>query len=132
MNLEIFIIIAVAIFIFWQFWIYLKSKRSVGKNIPYTELDHDISESIKDKTGLIYFFSTSCSNCEAQTPAVNKIKEKYENVLLVNVYEYVKTAKAFDVIATPSILFFGGNKIKGHFVGVKEEDFLIQRLESLQ
>jgi hypothetical protein len=43
----------------------------------------------------------------------------------------MKTAKAFNVMAIPSILFFKGNKIAGYYVGVKNEKFILEKFNNI-
>lgn len=131
MHPSIFIVFAVVLFISWQIWIYRKSKRSIGEEISYSELETVLSDRIKDNKGLIYFFSPSCSKCKSQKPIIDEISKKNKNVLSVNVYENIKAAKIFHIVGTPSIIFFEGNKIKDHLVGLKDEEFLLDKLENL-
>lgn len=129
-----FLVIIITLFsllVFWNFWMFIKSKRSVGKSIPYENLSSEFSEKIKNKFGIIYFYSQSCHHCKMQTEIINKIKEQYKNVLTVDVSENVSISRALNVMGTPTLIFFGRNKIREHFVGVKDESFIVQKFTSL-
>ena len=113
-----------------QLWGLYKSKKSVGRQIPYSEIEQEFIDKIKDKTGLVYFYSPRCSNCKTQTPIIDKISKKFSHIISIDATNNLKTAKAFNVIGTPSIIFFAEDKIKGYFVGVKSEAFLEEKLKS--
>ena len=127
----IIIFIFLTLFLLFQIWAFTKSKRSVGKNIPFNDLDPDLSNKLKGKKGLIYSFSTSCSNCTKQTHIIEKIKGEYENIISIDAPKFNSIARKFKVMATPSIIFFGGNKIQGYYVGVKNESFIVEKLDKL-
>ena len=131
MNITLFFIFAIiALFTLWQLWAIYQSKKIIGKDIPYDKLDAELSRKIKDKSGLIYFFSPACPNCKTQTPIIHSLKKKYENILLINAYDDINMAKVFNIAGTPSFVFFGGNKILSHYVGIKKESFIIDNLQS--
>ena len=127
--LIVILLIFSLIFVF-QILVYIKSKKSVGKLIPYNEMDQELIEQIKGKIGLIYFYSPRCSNCKTQTPIIDKVSEKFNNIISIDTSENLQVAKAFNVLGTPSIIFFADDKIRGYFVGVKSEAFLIEKLKS--
>ena len=122
------VIALISLFIIFQLYALIKSKRSVGNTIPYEKIDHEIANKIKDKKSLLYFHSPSCHNCKNQTPIIEKLKKEYESIFSIDTTEYIDTARAFNVMGTPSILFLGSNKIEGFYVGVKNEAFIREKL----
>lgn len=129
MNI-IFIIVAVLVvsFILLQIFMFVKSKKSVGNNIPYDKIDNEISGKIKDKKGLLYFHSPTCHNCKKLSPVISKLSKEFDSVISVDVTKKLETARAFNVMGTPSLLFVGANKIEGFYVGIKDEDFIREKL----
>ena len=125
----ILIIISVIVltFVLFQIFVYLKSKKSVGNTIPYDNIEPEFVEELKDKKGLIYFYSNTCGNCKVQSPIIEKVKNEISTLISIDTSKHIKTAKAFNVMAIPSILFFEGNKIAGYYVGVKNEKFILEK-----
>jgi thiol-disulfide isomerase/thioredoxin len=129
-----FLILAITIigiFVLIQIWMFIKSKKLVGMMIPFDKIDSKIIDSLKDKKGLIYFFSPSCHNCKLQTPIIEKLNSKYESIISIDTSKNLETARAFNVMGTPSIVMFSGNKIIGYYVGVKKESFILEKVNSL-
>jgi thiol-disulfide isomerase/thioredoxin len=127
----IVLISLLGLFIFFQLGFYFKSKKTVGQQIPFEKIDLEYSNQIRDKKGFIYFHSPTCHNCKHQTPVVEKLKEKFSSIISIDVSKNLQTAQALNVMGTPSIVFFGANEIKGYYVGVKDEKFLIEKLNNL-
>jgi len=129
----IFITIGILVFAFilFQILVFIKSKKNVGNPIPFDKIETEFIQEIKDKEGLIYFYSPTCGNCKVQLPIIEKVKNKINNLLSIDTSKHIKTAKAFNVMAIPSILFFTGNKIAGYYVGVKNEKFILEKLNNI-
>jgi thioredoxin 1 len=129
----IFITIGILVFAFilFQILVFIKSKKNVGNRIPFDKIETEFIQEIKDKEGLIYFYSPTCGNCKVQLPIIEKVKNKINNLLSIDTSKHIKTAKAFNVMAIPSILFFKGNKIAGYYVGVKNEKFILEKLNNI-
>ena len=125
----IFGLVILSIIIGVQILGFIKSKKSVGKLIPYDNIEKEIVEKIKGNSGLMYFYSPSCGNCKTQTPIIEKLSEKFKNIISIDASKYLKSSRAFNVLGTPSIVLFGGNKIKGYYVGVKSEKFIVEKLK---
>ena len=122
------VLIIFSVILLFQLWGYIKSKKSVGSEILYSEIEEKFVDKLKDKKGLIYFYSPKCHNCRTQTPIIEKMTKNYEHIISIDASDNLKTARAFNILGTPSTIFFSGNKIKGYYVGVKSEDFLIDKL----
>lgn len=132
MNTFLIIIAAVvSLLIFYNFYIFFKSKRSVGSPIVFDKIDNEFVEELKDRKGLLYFYSESCSNCKTQTPIIKKLAKKYESIFMVDTAQYLPTAQAFNIMGIPSLVFFGDNKIKGYYLGVKNESFITEKLQNI-
>lgn len=128
--LIIFMVIG-TFFILFQLAVYFKSKKSVGNPILFDKIDSELGAKIKDKNGLLYFHSPTCHNCKTQTPIIENLKQKFDSIISIDTSQNLQVARVFNVMGTPSILFFGGNKIKGYYVGVKNESFILEKLKSI-
>ncbi len=129
----IFIVILVIILIFIgiQFSIYLKSKRMIGNPVPFDKINESILEKIKNKKSVLYFYSPTCNNCKSQTPIIEKLKKEFDSIISVNVNKDFNTAKTFRIMGTPSLLFLGTKNIERIYVGVKNENFIREKLKNL-
>ncbi len=127
----IVIIVLLSLFIFFQVGFYIKSKQSGGYQISFDKIENEIGEQIKDQKGLLYFHSPSCDNCKTQTPIIEKLKNKINNIISIDASQNPKTSRALNVMGTPSIIFFSGNIIRGYYVGVKSESFIVDKLQSI-
>lgn len=130
-NAYLIILMLLGLLIFWQVYNFIRSKMSVGTSIPFSKLDREFTEKIKDKSGLLYFYSNTCHNCKTQDRIIEKIKQNYDSIISVDVAKLTEVAKIFNVMGTPSLIFFGGNKIQGYYVGVKNESFITDKLKIL-
>lgn len=131
--MNIFLIIGISLislFVLFQIFVLIKSKRSVGNTIPFDKIDDAIASKIKDKKSLLYFHSPSCHNCKTQTPIIEKLKKEFDSIVSVDTTQNLETARALNVMGTPSLLFVGANKIEGFYVGVKNENFIRERLSN--
>ncbi len=127
----IIVVVLLSLFIFFQVGFYLKSKHSVGKPIPFDKMEGEICIKVKNNKGLLYFHSPTCHNCKAQNTIIEKLKKEVNNVISIDASQNQQTARALNVMGTPSIIFFSGNKIKGYNVGVKSEAFILNKLQSI-
>ena len=125
------VLILLSLFLVFQLWLYLKTKRSIGKDIVFDNLNEELVNKIRDQKGMVYFYSPSCYNCKLQTPIIENLKKKLNNVISINASQNLMVAKTFNVMGTPSIVFFSGNKIVDYFVGIKQEMFLTEKLNNL-
>ncbi|MCB0745132.1 MAG: thioredoxin family protein [Ignavibacteriae bacterium] len=124
-------LVLVTLFITFQIYVFVKSKKSVGNPIPFDTINNEIANKIKDKKSLIYFYSPSCHNCKKQTPIIEKLKSEFQSIISVDISKDLETARAFNIMGTPSILLLGTKTIEGVFVGVKNESFIREKLHEL-
>lgn len=129
--LLIIVSVFLGIFILFQLFIYLKSKKSVGNQIPFNEINSEVAEKIKNKKSILYFHSPTCYNCKTQTPIIEKLKKEFDSIFSIDISKDLQTAKAFGIMGTPSLIFLGTKTIEGFYVGVKNENFIREKLQSL-
>jgi len=123
--------IIILLLVIYRVFIYLKVKKTIDQPLPFDKIDTEFSKSIKDSKGLIYFFSKNCGNCKVQSPIIEKLNNKISTIVYVDTSKHIETAKAFNIMAIPSIIFFSGNKIKGYYVGVKNEQFVLGKYNNV-
>jgi thiol-disulfide isomerase/thioredoxin len=131
-NIVLIVVLAIVVFfIAFQSFIYVKSKKMVGNSIPFDKIDKSITEKIKDKNSILYFHSPACHNCKTQTPIIDKLKKEFDSIISVDVSKDLNTARTFQIMGTPSLLFLGKQNIEGIYIGVKNENFIREKLQKL-
>ena len=132
MNLFLIVVfVLIGLFISFQVFMFIKSKKSVGNPIPFDKLDDHFAEKIKNKKSVLYFHSPTCHNCKTQTPIIESLKKEFDSIFSIDISEKLEIARTFNVMGTPSLLFLGNNKIEGFYVGVKDERFIREKLQTL-
>ena len=112
MNLFLIIISTIlGLFVLFQIYIFLKSKMSVGNSLPFEKMNSNLATQIKNKKSVLYFYSPTCHNCKVQTPIIEKLKKEFASIISINIAEDLETAKLFNVMGTPSILFLEITKL---------------------
>ncbi len=122
-------LILAGLFISYQLFAIIKSKKSVGNPIPFDKLDEDLVLKIKNRKSLLYFHSPRCHNCKAQTPIIENLKNEFPSIFSIDTSEKLEIARAFNVMGTPSLVFLGHDKIDGYYVGKKDEKFIREKLQ---
>jgi len=128
--LTIVIIAVVVLIISFQLYSVIKSKKSVGKAIPFEKMDQELSEKLKNKKALIYFHSPSCHNCKLLSPIIKKLKIDFANIESVDISNDIDTARAFGIMGTPALIFIDNNFVDSVHLGIKSEEFIKAKLQS--
>ncbi len=118
----------VLLIISFQIYTVIKSKMSAGKSIPFEKLNSSVSEKLKDKKGLIYFYSPTCHNCKTVTPIVDKLKVEFPNIESIDLSKDIDTARAFGIMGTPALIFINDNLVDSVHLGIKSEEFIRTKL----
>ncbi len=80
-----------------------------------TNENFDIKVLNSQKPVLLEFYSDSCIPCKRLSPVLAEIEEEYKNISVakINVNFNADTAKKYNVMASPTILFFAkGQEVK--------------------
>jgi len=126
----VYIIIGVIVlYIFFQYSMIFAAKRTRGNRITGLT-DRLKSLEKKDVTGLVYFFSPTCSACKSQTPIINSLQKDYKNVFDVDISKDLETSRIFGVKATPTTVLVKNGVIDKVFLGVKQKKFIGKYLEN--
>jgi thioredoxin-like negative regulator of GroEL len=96
---------------------YLSAKRLIGQKI-----DNKLSAN-----RMIYFYSQNCSPCRAMTPIIDRLAEKHEGIIKVDVRADPASGRAFNIRATPTLVMLHDRVVTNTVLGAKTES----QLESL-
>jgi len=124
LNFLTIIIGLILAFVLMQVYLVIKSKRTAGKPIPFENINNLVAEKIKNKKGLLYFFSPNCHSCKTQTPIIDKLKNEFPNIISIDLSKDIGTARAFSIMGTPAIVFVNNNFVDSIHLGVKSETFI--------
>ena len=120
----VMILSLVGLMVLFQFSIYWRSKRMVGKAAP--DLG-DGEENADAGTRLIYFHSPNCGPCKRMSPMVDELAGRYPNVTSVDVSRNMEVALKYNVRATPTVVLVKEGKVAKVLLGPQSE----ARLEAL-
>jgi thioredoxin 1 len=128
MNIVMLIIIAavLAAFVVIQLGLKRIASRAVGRKAPDTAaIDGDLPAG----TRRIYVFhAPHCGPCRAMMPTVDRLRETHPNLIKVDVSLDSGLARAFGVVATPSVAVVDGGTVRAIKVGAQRRDQLLQLL----
>ncbi|MCH5212616.1 MAG: thioredoxin family protein [Oscillospiraceae bacterium] len=83
------------------------------QNINNDNFEEEVLKS--DKTVMVEFFSDGCVPCKRMSPILAELEEEYNELKFVklNISFGAETAKKYDVMSSPTFIFFkDGNEIK--------------------
>lgn len=121
--LGVFIALMVAL----QVLIVVKARRRRGKFLE--GLGGELGEAVASGARfLVYFYSPGCAACRTQTPIIDQLIEEGLAVLKVNVAEDFAVARAFGVMATPTMVVVDRSRIAEMMVGARSEPYLREAL----
>ena len=135
----IFIIIGSIILGFIIINVYARIKM---KNLPkvadhaniLTLTDKNFQQQTKNKVVLVDFWAEWCAPCKMMAPVLNDVANELTGNLYVgklNVEHYQSMAQQFHVRSIPSLILFKNGKEVKRFVGIKQKDFLLKEIKSV-
>lgn len=119
--------------------IYARAKM---KNIP-TVADHksiltltekNFQQQTKGKVVLVDFWAAWCAPCRMMAPILNDVSSELAGksaVGKINIEEQKSLASKFNVRSIPTLILFENGKEVKRFVGIKQKDFLLKEINSL-
>jgi thiol-disulfide isomerase/thioredoxin len=100
---------------------YLSAKRLVGKKV-----DSNLSGN-----KMLYFYSQNCPPCRTMTPIIERMAEKHEGIVKVDVREDPETSRTFNIRATPTLILMKDKVVTTIALGAKTESQLESLLKKL-
>ncbi len=103
----------------------VRRRAAAMRGKPAPELPGAIGQALRaaDRV-LLYFYSPGCAACRPLTPRVRELPGQGRSVFLVNVAESLGEARAFGVMATPTLVEVAGGRVVGYHVGRPPADLL--------
>ncbi|MBF9014294.1 thioredoxin family protein [Oceanispirochaeta sp. M1] len=128
MNILSTIVIVIALYFGFQYFMIFKMKQKKGKAAP--ELSGSYGKAVKNsKTSLFYFYSPSCGACRSMTPLVEDYTKNNPRCFKVDVSKDMETARAFGIMGTPSTVLVENGLITDFIVGPKPAGDFTRLLE---
>lgn len=119
------IISAMLLFFAWQMRLLIRAKLQRGQPAPDTSaVDGEIADSLK-----VYYFSAQhCGHCRQMTPMVERLQQRYNNLLSLALEQNLELARSFKLAGTPSFVVVRDAQIVTIKTGVVSESWLEQQL----
>lgn len=103
------------------------------KNI-LTLTDKNFQQQTKNKVVLVDFWAEWCAPCRMMAPVLNDIASELSGnskVGKVNIEQYQSLAQLYKVRNIPTLILFKNGKEINRFVGVKNKEFLLNKIQSV-
>ncbi len=103
----------------------VRRRAAAMRGRPAPELPGPLGEAVRaaDRS-LLYFYSQSCAACRPLTPRLRELAGRGRAVYLVDVAESSVEARAFGVMATPTLVEISSGRVVGYYVGRPPADLL--------
>jgi thioredoxin 1 len=113
----------------WQLMPLLGARRARGRAVPGLAAVLDERQRTQSRL-LVYFHSPRCGMCVVMTPVVSRLAAGRDDVVQIDVTEAPAIARAFGVMATPSLAIVENGLIARLMVGARNEAQLRALLEA--
>ncbi len=95
--------------------------------------DSSFAEEIKSDVTLVDFWAPWCGPCKMQIPILDQVAEKIGDkatIAKVNVDDFPAPASQFGVRGIPTLILFKDGEVVQQFVGVQQENVLVDAIEA--
>lgn len=122
----------------YMFFTYRKVKNMpVGPDSARIKIltDKNFSQQTGSGISLVDFWASWCMPCKLMAPILNDVAEEVGDqarICKVNIEEYPSVAQKYSVRNIPTLIIFRNGKEIDRIVGVKQKDFLINKLNMLK
>lgn len=98
--------------------------------------DENFEEEVLNKEGLflVDFWSPRCAPCQKMSLVLDNVAKELEGKVgfgKLSIFEGPKTVKKYKIPATPTIIIFKNGEVIERAVGLRPEQVLIDKLNSL-
>ena len=99
-----------------------------------TLTDTNFQQQTKNKVVLVDFWAEWCAPCKMMAPVLNDVADELNgnsHVGKLNIEQYQSMAQKFNVRSIPTLILFKNGKEVKRFVGIKQKDFLLKEIKSV-
>lgn len=103
------------------------------KNI-LTLSDKNFQQLTKNRVVLVDFWAEWCAPCRMMAPVLNKVADELTGttrVGKVNIEQHQSLAQKYKVRSIPTLILFKNGKEIDRFVGVKNKEFLMNKIQKV-
>lgn len=129
MSSILYILIAVVgLFALLQLSAKLRARARKGKPAP--KVNGQLGKSIQRGGKILaYFYSPTCRACRTQEQYLEKIQEKFKNIIRINAAKDRDAASAFGIMGTPTTIIIDHGIVQEYFVGITPPNKILQKLK---
>ncbi len=131
MGIAITTLTIIVLMLALKFIMQKRAQKSQGKSIDTSLFDEEIKILLNGGKSILYFYTPTCGACKAQTPIIDKLKEELNFVGKIDLSQNQIAASEFGILGTPTTVLMRGNVVGEVFVGLKKNDFLKTKFETL-
>ena len=92
---------------------------------------NNLDELIKVGTHLVDFYAEWCGPCKMLTPVLENLEDKI-NVIKVDIDKFEKLAFEYRIMSVPTLIFFKDGEKKEELIGFRDEEELLEVINSLK
>ncbi len=96
--------------------------------------DTNFDETLKNnKYVLVDFFAQWCGPCKMLAPIMDELSEEYKDkikIVKIDVDESSSTARKFDIMSIPTMIFFESGVAKDTLMGLIAKDVLKEKIDT--
>lgn len=119
--------------------LFFVAKRKLSKieQVPdsqkiITLIDKNFANQTKNKLILVDFWAPWCAPCRMMAPVLNELSNDLDKAFVgkLDVEKNQGTAAKYNVRSIPTLIIFKNGKEVDRFVGVKNKDFLLKKMQA--
>ncbi|GMT43437.1 MAG: thiol reductase thioredoxin [bacterium] len=91
-------------------------------------IDERIAE---NRLMFIYFYAVPCESCEFMNPVIEKLSQIFTNIPFarINIVEYLDIFDKYDIVNTPTMIFFRNGKEAWNGIGQLTLDAILFQIK---
>ena len=92
---------------------------------------NNLDELVKEGLYLVDFYAEWCGPCKMLTPVLENLEDKI-NVIKVDIDKFEKLAFEYRIMSVPTLIFFKDGEKKEELIGFRDEEELLEVINSLK